>query len=82
MVGMAATVGGNGYCLVAGDGGIFAFEDGGLAGSTARRKLAAPIAVLLPAPPGLAALLDQVRVAAEDPRSGYDCTPVQALGGR
>jgi hypothetical protein len=34
--------------------------------------LTAPIVVLLPAPPGPASLLDQVRGAAEDARAGYD----------
>ncbi|HVW32937.1 MAG TPA: lamin tail domain-containing protein [Acidimicrobiia bacterium] len=72
IVGMASTIGGDGYWMVAGDGGIFAFGTAGFSGSTAGRRLGGPIVVLLPAPPGRAALLDDLAVAAEGARAGYD----------
>jgi hypothetical protein len=68
---MASTVGGDGYWLVAGDGGIFAFGTAGFSGSTAGRKLGGPIVVLLAAPPAPVALVEQLRVADEGPRAGY-----------
>ena len=43
IVGMAATPSGNGYWLVAADGGVFTFGDAHFHGSTGKRKLAAPI---------------------------------------
>jgi peptidoglycan/xylan/chitin deacetylase (PgdA/CDA1 family) len=43
IVGMAATPTGNGYWLVAADGGVFAFGDAGFFGSTAAMALRAPI---------------------------------------
>ncbi len=43
MVGMASTPSGNGYWLVASDGGIFSFGDAKYRGSTGNIRLASPI---------------------------------------
>jgi hypothetical protein len=43
VVGMAATPDGNGYWLVASDGGIFSFGDATFEGSTGGMRLNAPI---------------------------------------
>ena len=43
IVGMAATPSGNGYWLVASDGGIFSFGDAGFHGSTGAMTLNQPI---------------------------------------
>jgi len=43
VVGMAATPSGNGYWLVASDGGIFAFGDAGFYGSTGAQSLNRPV---------------------------------------
>ena len=43
IVGMAPTPSGDGYWLVASDGGIFAFGDAGFFGSTGALSLAKPI---------------------------------------
>jgi hypothetical protein len=40
---MAATPSGNGYWLVASDGGVFSFGDAGFEGSTASIALASPV---------------------------------------
>ena len=72
IVGMAATVGGAGYWLVAGDGGIFAFGTAGFSGSTAGRTLGGPIVVVLAGAARSGELLDQLRVAGEGARGGYD----------
>ena len=47
IVGMAATPSGNGYWLVASDGGIFSFGDAGFHGSTGAMTLNQPITSLI-----------------------------------
>ena len=51
IVGMAATPSGNGYWLVAADGGIFAFGDAPFHGSMGGRPLAKPIVGMAPYSP-------------------------------
>ena len=46
VVGMARTPSGNGYWLVASDGGIFSFGDAGFFGSTGNIKLNKPIVAI------------------------------------
>jgi poly-gamma-glutamate synthesis protein (capsule biosynthesis protein) len=53
VVGMAATPSGDGYWLVAADGGIFAFGDAGFFGSTGGLALNAPVVGLAPTATGL-----------------------------
>ena len=50
IVGMAATPSGDGYWLVASDGGIFAFGDAAFSGSTGGIRLAKPIVGMAPFP--------------------------------
>ena len=52
VVGMAATPTGNGYWLVASDGGIFAYGDAKFHGSTGNIHLAKPIVTLASTPSG------------------------------
>ncbi len=52
IVGMAATPTGDGYWLVASDGGIFAFGDAGFFGSTGAVPLAKPIVGMAATPSG------------------------------
>jgi peptidoglycan/xylan/chitin deacetylase (PgdA/CDA1 family) len=52
VVGMAATPSGNGYWLVAADGGIFAFGDAGFHGSTGALRLNRPIVGMAATPSG------------------------------
>jgi hypothetical protein len=52
VVGMAATPDGQGYWLVASDGGIFAFGDAPFDGSAGNRTLNRPIIGISPAPFG------------------------------
>src|ERR1019366_7327052 len=52
IVGMAATPSGNGYWLVAADGGIFAFGDAGFHGSTGALRLNRPIVGMAATPSG------------------------------
>ena len=52
IVGMAATPSGNGYWLVASDGGIFAFGDAGFFGSTGETPLNHPIVGMAATPSG------------------------------
>jgi hypothetical protein len=52
ITGMAATPSGNGYWLVASDGGIFAFGDAGFYGSTGAIKLNRPITGMASTPTG------------------------------
>ena len=47
VVGMAATPTGNGYWLVAADGGVFSFGDAGFFGSTGGLRLAKPVISML-----------------------------------
>jgi len=49
---MASTIDGNGYWLVASDGGIFAFGDAGFFGSTGGLPLQKPIVGMASAPDG------------------------------
>jgi hypothetical protein len=49
---MAATPDGGGYWLVASDGGIFAFGDGGFYGSTGNIVLNEPVVGMTPGPQG------------------------------
>jgi hypothetical protein len=44
IVGMAATPSGNGYWLVASDGGVFTFGDAPFLGSTGAMALTSPVA--------------------------------------
>ena len=48
VVGMAATPDGNGYWLVASDGGVFAYGDAGFYGSTGSITLNKPIIGMIP----------------------------------
>jgi ribosomal protein L24E len=50
---MAATPDGQGYWLVASDGGIFAFGDSGFHGSTGGLQINAPITGIQSSPTGL-----------------------------
>lgn len=50
IVGMAATPSGDGYWLVASDGGVFTFGDAAYRGSTGALRLASPIGDLKPIP--------------------------------
>ena len=52
VVAMAATPSGNGYWLVAADGGVFAFGDAVFRGSTGGTRLAAPIVGMAATPSG------------------------------
>jgi hypothetical protein len=52
VVGMAATPSGNGYWLVAADGGVFAFGDAVFRGSTGAIRLARPVVAMAPTPSG------------------------------
>ena len=52
VLGIAATPTGDGYWLVAGDGGIFSFGDAAFHGSTGGLRLAAPIVGMAPTPSG------------------------------
>src|SRR5439155_22479477 len=52
VVGRAATPGGGGYWLVAGDGGIFSFGDAVFHGSTGAMRLNAPIVGMAATPTG------------------------------
>jgi hypothetical protein len=52
VVGMAATPDGNGYWLVASDGGVFAFGDASFFGSTGGRAFGAPAIGLIVTPGG------------------------------
>jgi ribosomal protein L24E len=52
IVGMAATPTGNGYWLVASDGGIFAFGDAKFRGSTGNLQLNQPIVAMTPTSTG------------------------------
>jgi hypothetical protein len=52
IVGMAATPSGNGYWLVAADGGIFSFGDAPFYGSTGAIHLNEPIVGMSPTPTG------------------------------
>jgi phosphatidylinositol-3-phosphatase len=52
IVGMAPTPSGQGYWLVAGDGGIFTFGDAGFHGSTGGLRLNQPIVGMAPTPSG------------------------------
>ncbi|MGH9035641.1 MAG: hypothetical protein ACRD0O_07730, partial [Acidimicrobiia bacterium] len=52
IVGMAPTPSGNGYWMVASDGGIFAFGDAGFFGSTGAVKLNQPINAMAATPTG------------------------------
>ncbi len=52
VVGMAATRSGNGYWLVASDGGIFTFGDAPFKGSAGSIRLAKPIVGMAPTPSG------------------------------
>ena len=52
LLGMAATPSGEGYWLVAGDGGIFSYGDAGFHGSTGGLSLVAPIVGMAATPSG------------------------------
>jgi len=52
IVGMAALPGGDGYWLVASDGGVFAFGDAGFFGSTGAIALVSPMVDMAPTPDG------------------------------
>jgi hypothetical protein len=52
IVGMAATPSGNGYWLVASDGGIFTFGDAAFFGSMGNKHLNKPIVGMAPSPTG------------------------------
>ncbi|HVM04125.1 MAG TPA: PQQ-dependent sugar dehydrogenase [Acidimicrobiales bacterium] len=52
VVAMAATPSGNGYWLVAADGGVFAFGDAVFRGSTGGTRLARPVVAMAPTPSG------------------------------
>jgi hypothetical protein len=52
VVGMAPTPSGQGYWLVAADGGIFAFGDAAFHGSTGGISLSAPVAAMVATPSG------------------------------
>jgi hypothetical protein len=52
IVGMAATLDGNGYWLVAGDGGVFSFGSAQFFGSTGAIHLNSPIVGMAPTPDG------------------------------
>ena len=52
IVGMAATISGHGYWLVASDGGVFAYGDALFHGSAGDKHLAAPIVSMTPRPQG------------------------------
>jgi ribosomal protein L24E len=52
MVGMAATPSGQGYWLVASDGGVFSFGDAGFHGSTGSIVLNKPAVGMAPTPSG------------------------------
>ncbi|MDA8372861.1 MAG: hypothetical protein M0Z91_01175, partial [Actinomycetota bacterium] len=52
VVGMASTPNGQGYWLVAKDGGIFTFGDAGFYGSTGAAQLPAPVVAIQRTPSG------------------------------
>ena len=79
IVGMAATPDGNGYWLVASDGGIFAYGDAGFYGSTGSIHLNEPIVGMQPTPDGQGLLVRGLPTAASSPtaNAGFE----GSLGG-
>src|SRR5205814_9549694 len=79
VVGMAATPSGDGYWLVASDGGIFAYGDAPYAGSTGAITLNQPVVGMAPTPSGQGYWL----VAADGGVFAFgDALPMAASEGR
>ena len=60
IVGIAALPGGDGYWLVASDGGVFAFGDAGFFGSTGAISLVSPMVGMAPTQIGRASCRERV----------------------
>ena len=80
MVGLAATPSGQGYWLVAGDGGVFAFADAPFLGSTGGMALNRPVVGLAATPSGRA-IGWSLPTAGSPPSATPDSTAVPATCG-